>query len=96
MTEREGRDRGQIVILGTDTGERTTITNDRNDKTEVYAWRAPEYDGEATDIGAFVETLKPKLLSRSMRWSSRPANACGSAFLEMAPPSLAEIKGEQG
>jgi hypothetical protein len=51
MTKRTGPDRGQIVILDTKTGERTTLTNDPEDKTEVYGWRAPEYDDEVLVLG---------------------------------------------
>jgi len=51
MTKRTGQDRGQIVILDTETGERTVITDDADDKTEVYGWRAPEYDGEVLVLG---------------------------------------------
>lgn len=43
---REGADRGQIVLLDTDSGVQQRITADAGDKTDPYGWFAPEYGGE--------------------------------------------------
>lgn len=55
-----------------------------------------EYEGEYEDVASFVEIIRTRLLARSMRWSTRPKNECGSTFLNMAPSSLAELRGENG
>jgi CubicO group peptidase (beta-lactamase class C family) len=43
---RRGSGRGQIEILDTVSGVRRRVTNDSGDKTDPYAWKAPEYGGD--------------------------------------------------